>query len=91
MCAYEITMLCLYHPPHELLNASTSLYETWYVYHGIGARLNGLLIHASHQLVCLYVYPPVVARQRLAKTRKNRIVGRVVFYVDRVVSMEKVD
>jgi hypothetical protein len=44
--------------------------------------------------VCLYVYPSVVARQRLGKnvtaatnTRNNRrIVGRVVSYAVRVVS-----
>jgi hypothetical protein len=47
-----------------------------------------------HQSVCLYVYPPVVAGQRLAihvlaktNTRNTRrIVGRVVLYTVRVVS-----
>jgi hypothetical protein len=33
--AYEITMLAVsVNPPCQLLNASTNLYETWYVYHG---------------------------------------------------------
>jgi hypothetical protein len=53
-------------------------------------------INPSHQTVCLYVYPPIVARQRLGKNvtaatnkRNNRrIVGRVVFCMVRVVSKE---
>jgi hypothetical protein len=44
-------------------------------------------INPSHQSVCLYVYLPIVARQRLGRhvtaatnTRNSRrIVGRVVF------------
>jgi hypothetical protein len=50
----------------------------------------------AHQSVCLYVYPPLVARQRLGKdvwastnTRNNmRMVGRVVSYMVRVLSKE---
>jgi hypothetical protein len=46
--------------------------------------------------VCLYVYPPIVARQRLGKmlplheyTRNKRIiVGGVIFYAVRVLSKE---
>lgn len=34
---------------------------------GIGAHHNGVLINLSHHLVCLYLYPPAVARQRLDK------------------------
>jgi hypothetical protein len=51
-------------------------------------------INPTHQSVCLYVDPLLVARQQLDKNvtaatdiRNNRrIVGRVVFYVVRVVS-----
>jgi hypothetical protein len=72
------------------LNAWTNLYETWYVYHGNWAHLKG---SPSHQSLCLYVYPPIVARQLLGKgyrgneyTNNNRrIVGHVVFYAVRVV------
>jgi hypothetical protein len=39
----------------RLLNAWTNLYETAY------------LINASHQSVCLYLYTPIVARQRQGK------------------------
>jgi hypothetical protein len=51
-------------------------------------------IYPSNRSVCLYVYPPIAARQRLGKkrscckeyTRYNRIiVGRVVFYAVRVL------
>jgi hypothetical protein len=45
--------------PYQLLNAWTSLYETWFVYHGTLAHLN--------QSVCLYVYLHTVARQQLGK------------------------
>jgi hypothetical protein len=49
------------------------------------------------QYVCLYVYPLIVARQRLGKnvaavtnthTHKRRIVECVIFYAVRVVSRE---
>jgi hypothetical protein len=50
-------------------------------------------INPSHQSVYLYVYPPVVAKQRLGKnvtaatnTHATRIVGLFVFYAVRVVS-----
>jgi hypothetical protein len=51
------------------------------------------LINSFHQSVCLSMYPPIVAKQRLGehvaaatKTRSNaRIIGRVVFCADRVV------
>jgi hypothetical protein len=54
------------------------------------------LLNPSRQSVCLYVYPLIVARQRLGRnviaatnTRTNRIiVGRVVLYVVCVVSKE---
>jgi hypothetical protein len=76
--------LCVYVSPHQSLNVWTYLYETWYVYHGTWAYLNG---------VYLYVYPPIVTRQPLGKhvsetsnTRNRIIVGHVVFCVVRVVS-----
>jgi hypothetical protein len=52
-------------------------------------------INPSHQSICLCVYDPIVARQRLRKkhyrgneyTRNyRRIVGRVYFYAVRVIS-----
>jgi hypothetical protein len=52
-------------------------------------------LNPSHQSVCLYSYPPIVARQRLAKdvtaataTHATRIVERVVFYAVHVLSNE---
>jgi hypothetical protein len=47
-------------------------------------------INPSHQSVCLHVYPPLIASQRLCKEyiRNNRFVGGVVFYAVRVVSIE---
>jgi hypothetical protein len=44
-------------------------------------------INPSHLSVCLYVYPPTVARQCVGKSN-NRTVGRIVFYVVCVVSKE---
>jgi hypothetical protein len=48
-----------------------------------------------HQSVCLYVYPPINARQWLSKhiltapnIRNRRIVGRIIFYVVHVISKE---
>jgi hypothetical protein len=60
-------------------------------------HLDGYFTHLSHQSLCLYVYPFIVARQRPGKnvtaatnTRNKRIiVGRVVFYKARVVSRSK--
>jgi hypothetical protein len=51
-----------------------------------------------HKSLCLYVYPPIIARQRLGKhvsaatsTRNNKsTVGRVIFYAVRVLSKESV-
>jgi hypothetical protein len=53
-------------------------------------------INSSHQSLCIYVYPPIVAKQQLGKhvptaknTRNNRrIVGVVVFCTVRVVSKD---
>jgi hypothetical protein len=67
--------------PYQLLNASTNLYETRYVYHDTRAHLNGVL-HKSLPSVCMSVcvsllplvrtgsvkcIPPFIARQRLGK------------------------
>jgi hypothetical protein len=47
--------LCVYvSPPHQLLNAWTNLYETWYVNHGTSAHLNGVL-HKSLPSICVPV------------------------------------
>jgi hypothetical protein len=56
------TSCCLCVSPIYFLNAWTNLYETWYVYHGTWAHF----INPSHQSVCLYVYPPIIARQQLS-------------------------
>lgn len=52
-------------------------------------------INPFHQFVCLYLYPHVIARQRLynlvpssTSTCSNRIVGYVVSFVLRVISKE---
>jgi hypothetical protein len=76
---------------YQLLNAWTSLYETWCVYRGTWAHPNGVI--PVSLCVCMCV-PSIVAAQEPGKhipaatnTRKNRrIVGRVVFYTVRVVS-----
>jgi hypothetical protein len=83
-------------PPHKLLNASPNLYETWYVYHGIWAHLKGMFHKSFHTSLCLYLYLPIVGRQRLVKyvpvatnTSKNiRILVDVVFYTVCVLSKE---
>jgi hypothetical protein len=87
--------------PHQLLNAWTNLYKTWYVYHGTWVHFSGIL-HKSLLPVCVSacVSPhPIVARQLFCRhvyaatnTRNNRInVGRVVFYYEvRVVLKESV-
>jgi hypothetical protein len=51
-------------------------------------------INPSHQSVCLYVYPPIVARQQLSKnvtvaknTRNDRrIVGCIIFHAGHFIS-----
>jgi hypothetical protein len=52
-------------------------------------------VNPSHQSMCLYVYHPVVAKQRLGKNvtavinkGNNRIIGRVIFCAIRVLSKE---
>jgi hypothetical protein len=94
---YSLCVSCLCVPHYQLLNAWTNLYETWYLYHGTWAYLNGVL-HKSLPSVCMYIwYPTTVAGQRLGKkcyrgneyTRNNRrLVRRVVFYAVHVVSKE---
>jgi hypothetical protein len=53
--------------PSPTSNGWTSLYETWYVYRGNWAHLNGVL-HKTLPSVCVYVYAPIIARQRLGKS-----------------------
>jgi hypothetical protein len=52
--------------PHQLLNALTKLYETWYVYHGTCAHFKGVF-HKFLPSVCVYICIPLTARQRLGK------------------------
>jgi hypothetical protein len=42
-------------PPHQLFNAWTNLYETWYAYHGTWAHLNGIP-HKYFPSVCGSVF-----------------------------------
>jgi hypothetical protein len=84
---------CLFIPP--IKNAWSSVYESWYVYHGTWPHLNGVL-HKSLPSVCVSVYPHIVARHRLGKDvpaasnkRNSRIiVGGVVFSAVRAISRE---
>jgi hypothetical protein len=46
--------VCLRIPQYSLLNVWTSLYETYYVYHGTWVHLNGVL-HKSLPSVCVSV------------------------------------
>jgi hypothetical protein len=64
---------CLYfclsvYSPYQFLNAWTNLYETWYVYDGTWAQLNGIL-HKFFPSVCVSVcvFPPIVARKQLSR------------------------
>jgi hypothetical protein len=46
-------------PPNQPLNARTSLYETWYVYHGTWAHLNSVLrkfLPSVSLSVCIFPY-----------------------------------
>jgi hypothetical protein len=52
---------------YQLLKASTNLYEAWYIM-APAPISTAYYINPSHQSVCLYVYPPIVARQQLGKT-----------------------
>jgi hypothetical protein len=63
--------------PHPFLNAWTNFHETWYVYHGIGAHLNGV-VYKSLPSVCVSLpslqgngsvkcLPPFGDTQRLGK------------------------
>jgi hypothetical protein len=79
-----------------LLNSWTSLYETWYIYHGIWVQIN-VVLHNSVLLICVCVrVSPIVARQRLGKsvtmttnTHVTICVGRLFFYAVRIVSKER--
>jgi hypothetical protein len=55
------------YPPYQLLNAWTNISETWYVYHGTWAHLNGVL-HKSLPSVCVPAcVSPIVATLRPVK------------------------
>jgi hypothetical protein len=50
--------VCVGIPPQRLLNALTNLYETWYVYHGTWAHVNGRLRKSlSSVCVSISVFP----------------------------------
>jgi hypothetical protein len=74
-------------PPPELFIRWTNFYGTSYVCRGIRANLS-VVLHKSRPAVCIYVYPPLIARQRLGKNvsaatntpSNRRIVGCAVFY-----------
>jgi hypothetical protein len=58
--------LCVCESP--CLKARTNLYETWYIYIMAPEPMSTTYcIDPSHQSLCLYVYPPVVVRQRLSE------------------------
>jgi hypothetical protein len=57
-------MLCVYVSPPQLLNARTTLCETWHLRQAAPISA-AYFINPSHQSVWLYVFPPIVARQRL--------------------------
>jgi hypothetical protein len=61
--------LCLYvYPQHQPSKTWASLYETWYVYQGTWAHLNGVRHKSLPSVcVCICVYPPIFRRQRLGK------------------------
>jgi hypothetical protein len=63
-----VSVICVsVYLPHQLLNVSTNLYETWSVYHDNWAHLNGVL-HKSFPSVCVCMCPTIVARQGLSKS-----------------------
>jgi hypothetical protein len=75
------------YPSHQLLNAWTNLYETWYLYHG------NWVLHKSHSSVNVCLDFIIAARQRHGNivtdaTCNRRNVAGVVFYAVRVVSKE---
>jgi hypothetical protein len=53
-------------PPNQRLIDCTNFYETWYITAPEPISI-AYFINPSHQSVCLYVYPPIVARQQLGK------------------------
>jgi hypothetical protein len=86
---------CMY-IPYQFLNAGTNLMKLGMYIVASEPIWTAYFLNPSHQSVCLYVYFPVVSRQRLCKhvpaatnTRNNRrIVGPVVFGVVLVASKE---
>jgi hypothetical protein len=64
----RLPAVCVFHPPStfECLNSS---YEIWYVrYIMVPESISTVyFIYPSHPLMCLYVHPLIVARQRLGE------------------------
>jgi hypothetical protein len=54
-------------PPNQVLSTLTYIYETWYIYYGTQANLNGVL-HKSLPSVCvLACVAPIAATQQHGK------------------------
>jgi hypothetical protein len=82
----EKIALCVYISPLSTSECLNQSYETWYVYHGTWAHLNGVL-HKSPSVSVFACVSRLVARERNEYTRNKRwTVERVVFYAVRVVS-----
>jgi hypothetical protein len=86
-CACAFVCMCVSVYPHYwLLKAWTNLYETWYVYHGSWAHLNGLIkkslpsvfVSVCVSPYCCYVtarfgkISSIVAGQRLSRNETDR-------------------
>jgi hypothetical protein len=53
--------------PHQLLNASTNLYETCMYDMAPEPVSKAYFLNSSHQSLCTYVHPPIIAMQQLGK------------------------
>jgi hypothetical protein len=51
----------------ESRNQSMNLFGTWFVYNGAWVHLSSELHKPSHQSLCLYMYPSIVARRQLPR------------------------
>jgi hypothetical protein len=82
------------YPPYQLLMEKPVIIKFGIYIMALESISTAYFINFSHQSMCLYVYPPVIARQRRCKnvTTHNyrRISGRGIFYSVRIVS-RKVD
>jgi hypothetical protein len=79
--AYEITLLsvCLCSPPINVRMPEPIFmkFGTYTCIMAPGPISTAYLINPSHQSVCLYVYPPIVVRQRLGKNPPNLVRQRL--------------